>query len=532
MRTKFAHHKQCDIITERIILLIFIAIVVALLPLIIARDFTPSNELRYLSIADEALHRGLYFAFTNHGEIYADKPPLYLWIVMLGRKIFGCHLMWFLSFFSLVPTFIVAYIFDLWIRRSASRQTRITAILLLLSSDLFIGAGIILRMDMLMCMFIVIAFYLFYQMEVNRSTKVAYTYLFPLCIFMAVFTKGPMGILIPLAGTTGYLLLTKRIRAFHHYWGMKTWCILFFLCAVWFTCVYQEGGIAYIKNQLLHQTFGRAIHSFRHDHPFYYYIISYWYTIAPWSILGLVCLIHGTYRNLIQTTEEKFFLTVSVSTFILLSLISSKIEIYMLPAIPFFIYFTTLLFYKIKESALVSLALFIPSLLFALVLPCLIIMDKYDLITLPTPALIPAAIVFSAAGIASMTVLFIGKKTYSIYSLFAGLFAAVFCIGLNISTINPYIGYRHVCQTAKQLSRKYDLSYIYVYKMSRIDDIDVYIKHPALIIDDDAKENEFPRQGIVILPQETLDNGIPKGYIRYDDEPYAILVYNKHDTYN
>jgi hypothetical protein len=68
--------------------------------------------------------------------------------------------------------------------------------------------------------------------------------------------------------------------------------------------------------------------------------------------------------------------------------------------------------------------------------------------------------------------------------------------------------------------------------MSRIDDIDVYIKHPALIIDDDAKENEFPRQGIVILPQETLDNGIPKGYIRYDDEPYAILVYNKHDTYN
>ena len=56
-----------------------------MLPVMILRDFTPSNELRYLSIADEALRDGHLFAFTNQGEPYADKPPLYIWIVMLGK---------------------------------------------------------------------------------------------------------------------------------------------------------------------------------------------------------------------------------------------------------------------------------------------------------------------------------------------------------------------------------------------------------------------------------------------------------------
>ena len=50
---------------------------IALLPIMILRDFTPNNELRYLSIVDEAISNGNIFTFTNQGEIYADKPPLH-----------------------------------------------------------------------------------------------------------------------------------------------------------------------------------------------------------------------------------------------------------------------------------------------------------------------------------------------------------------------------------------------------------------------------------------------------------------------
>ena len=87
----------------------------AMLPILLLRDYTPANELRYLSIADEALRNGTFLTFYNHGQIYADKPPLYFWIIMLGKWIFGAHHMWFLSLFSLLPAFIICRTIDRWI---------------------------------------------------------------------------------------------------------------------------------------------------------------------------------------------------------------------------------------------------------------------------------------------------------------------------------------------------------------------------------------------------------------------------------
>ena len=56
-----------------------------LAPWMVLRDFTPANELRYLSIVDEALRDGHFFVFFNQGVPYADKPPLYFWLLMIFR---------------------------------------------------------------------------------------------------------------------------------------------------------------------------------------------------------------------------------------------------------------------------------------------------------------------------------------------------------------------------------------------------------------------------------------------------------------
>ena len=40
------------------------------------RDCTPANELRYLSIANEAIENGSFFEFTNNAIHNADKPPI------------------------------------------------------------------------------------------------------------------------------------------------------------------------------------------------------------------------------------------------------------------------------------------------------------------------------------------------------------------------------------------------------------------------------------------------------------------------
>ena len=143
-------------------------IVLAVLPLCIFRDFTVANELRYLSIADEALRAGSIFTFTNHGIDYADKPPLYFWIIMSGKLIFGKHSMLFLAIFSLVPALVILHIMDRWVRNLLTQNERLVAQLMLITSAYFLGTSVYLRMDMLMSMFIVLSMHSFYKMYTGK----------------------------------------------------------------------------------------------------------------------------------------------------------------------------------------------------------------------------------------------------------------------------------------------------------------------------------------------------------------------------
>lgn len=99
---------------------VLLATTVLMLPLLVWRDFTPDNELRYLSIADEALRNGSLFAFSNHGVPYADKPPLYLWLLMACRWLCGGWKMWAVGLLSLIPTLVTVGIMERWTRNFMS----------------------------------------------------------------------------------------------------------------------------------------------------------------------------------------------------------------------------------------------------------------------------------------------------------------------------------------------------------------------------------------------------------------------------
>lgn len=168
-------------------------LLLAVLPVLIFRDYTPSNELRYLSIVDEALRNGDIFTFTNHGIQYADKPPLYFWILMLGKWLLGNHAMWFASLFSFIPALVIMLVMDRWVEREVSVANRLSAQLMLMSCGLFLGLAVVLRMDMLMCMFIVLALRTFYQMLKGQGSKNWNQFLFPFYILWQFSPKGLWG---------------------------------------------------------------------------------------------------------------------------------------------------------------------------------------------------------------------------------------------------------------------------------------------------------------------------------------------------
>ena len=78
-----------------------------IIPVFVFRDYTPDNELKYISIIREALTDRNYFTFYNHDEIYADKPPLYFWLLMLLRLFTGVDNMLIYGMATLIPAYII-----------------------------------------------------------------------------------------------------------------------------------------------------------------------------------------------------------------------------------------------------------------------------------------------------------------------------------------------------------------------------------------------------------------------------------------
>lgn len=462
----------------------YLLVFLMLLPMMIWRDFTPANELRYLSIADEALQNGIMFSFYNHGIMYADKPPLYLWIVMLGKLIFGSHQMWFLSLFSLLPAFIIQVIMDKWTSIELSPGHRFSAKLMLITTGFFLGASIVLRMDMLMCMFITLSLYTFYKMFTGRESKYD-KYLFPLYIFLAVFTKGPVGIFIPVLSILAFLTIKGKIKQAPKFLGFRTWIIILLLCLLWFTLTWIEAGTGYLKDLLFNQTYNRAVSSFHHKEPFWYYGKTFLYSFAPWSLFYLLLIFVGIKNKLIKTDIDKFFLTIITTSLLFLSVVSSKIEIYLLPIYPFVAYLSVIILRRSKKTNAIIVVLVLLAVVFFLALPASILFSDNDsLLWLKeiNTTLIAGLFILSLAAVISMSFLIFSRNiTYSINSIAIGLLITIFIVSFKLPYLNSYIGFEKMCRAGLTLSKEEDK--FITYDIRRPENIDVFLGKPIIVAD-------------------------------------------------
>ena len=304
-----------------------------LLPLLLRREITPTNELKYLQIADEALRDGHFWCLYLDGAPYADKPPLYLWIIMACKRLLGFHCIPLLELFSLLPAFGVLAVFNRWCGASLRPEWRYVAEAALLTTAYFLGGALVLRMDMLMVLFITLAMQRFWLLDRGgpdrRSQRI-----FAVFVFLAIFSKGPVGLLFPLLGSLAWLAWERRLRDFGRAWGWRTWLILAVLCGIWWAFAYREGGAEYLRNLLFHQTFDRAVNAFHHPRPWYWYLYTAWYAMGPWSLLTIPVSVWGAWRRKTDPLT-RFCLVVSLTFFVVMSCFSGKLQIYLLPMFGF-----------------------------------------------------------------------------------------------------------------------------------------------------------------------------------------------------
>lgn len=418
---------------------ILIGYAIALMPILLLRDLTPDNEARYLSIVDDALSNGTFFTFRFEGEIYADKPPFFFWLMMLSKLACGGYCPWLMIvLFALLPGLATVWIMDRWLADDVAPKWRTPATMMLLTSAFFLASVVVLRMDMLMTMFIVLSLRSFWRIRQQEGNVGLERWLFPVYLFMALFTKGPIGILMPLCGTVAFLAVSGELKQIGRYWGWRTWGVLLGLCAVWFGCVYAEGGWAYLDNMLFHQTVGRAVNSFRHDHSAFYYCGAIWYILFPWSIAVIGCMLASLWPKERRTDMQRFMLTMSIATFIMLSCISSKLQVYMLPAIPFFTYSAILALPRYGGNVWIRAGLTVPAVGYVLALPGIIVTARIDgLAFLGSGFFYAAACVLTVSGIWALTRLWGAKAdtNMAIRVMAVSFMAAIFVGGFAVTNL-------------------------------------------------------------------------------------------------
>ena len=527
MRNNTPQTGKGNIFTRHPMMTVFVFTFVCLFPVMLTRDFTPSNELRYLSIANEALADGHTFAFYNHGLAYADKPPLYFWIVMLCRLLFGHHSCLALSMFSLIPAFVITGIMDKWVMKGKSAMDRMALAGMTLTCVMFLGTMIVLRMDMLMCMFIVLALWTFYRMYTGEGSRRQDSLTLPLWIFLALFTKGPVGLLMPPLAIAVFLAVKRDWKGFRKYLGLKTWGIIAALSAVWLTCVWLEGGLEYINNLLFKQTVGRAVNAFTHAKPFWFYLVAIIWCLAPYSLLlvgTFVASLLPVRNTCVEETSgqaqskvgisdtsdasncpkqgrsdlEILFLCTTISTVAMLSSFSSKLPIYLVPVFPFCVYLFPIVLDRIGERGWMRWGAGIFSIIFTVIglaaLPVLFGAVKIpalnDLLTeypfaLEAP-IINGIILLTLANILGIWFL-LKRKVWNIPALLlgAGLFLAVFSASAVVKDINPYIGYGSICSKVPEGT---DVATVFLHRPENIDayigrQITDYGKEPERLVE-------------------------------------------------
>lgn len=486
---------------------------IAFLPIMILRDFSVSNELRYLSIADEALLNGDWFTFTNNGVVYADKPPLYLWIVMLGKALFGQHCMWFISLFSLIPALVTMRVMRNWLVKECPLPDKgwiLTSQLMLITCGLFLGLNVFARMDTLMTLFIVLALHTFFKMFRGEGNFKTQSFLFGLYTFLAIFTKGPVGILMPLLCPLVFLLYKREARSFFHYWNWRMFLTVVVLCGAWFLCVYLEDrNTDYLQNLLFHQTAGRAVDAFHHKKPFYFYLIQIWPNLAPYSLLLVGIIAVGMFKHRLTSDTEHFWNATIWTTFVMLSLVSGKLGVYLAPIVPFFVFLTAALIRKFPWNGWLAASVAFPAGVMVLALPALVgIVLFSDLSYLGQPFFYIAAGIFSIAGVLAIISIKQRNLRKALNTIGFSILIGAFAGGFSIPALNPWIGYRDLCEKAVELKEEKGLEHFYSIYLRRSENTDVFLGEDIRQLDnqkDAVNQIENLHNTVLLLPERQIE---------------------------
>jgi 4-amino-4-deoxy-L-arabinose transferase-like glycosyltransferase len=273
------------------------------------------------------------FVLKLWDSIYTEKPPLFFWLVRVFVPLTAG-----VSLASLLAPIVIASCVLLWLTgRIAWRWYGVgagkAAIMVLVTLPLFLLLTSIGRMDMLLALCVTAGVYAFHRGYVEGSVE--FRLLAFLWMGLGLLSKGPFGIIFPLAVAVTALCISGKWR--------RLWCresllglaILLAVTALWLGPAVWFAGLDFFAALIGKQVYERAVAGVDHGEPAYFYLYVLPIILLPW-VLFLIPALRAAWLRWRELHSEcdlwlLCWLTVPL---IVLSLVREKLPVYLLPAMP------------------------------------------------------------------------------------------------------------------------------------------------------------------------------------------------------
>lgn len=232
--------------------------------------------------AREMLESDNWVIPTFNYDLRVDKPALLYWLQIQAYMRFGIN-----EFSARLPSAIAATLTVLVVyelgRSLFGATTGLLGAIVLASNIAFGVAARFANPDALLSLFCTSSM-LFFWMSYSSGGRAWFIWS-PICMGLAVLTKGPVGLVLPATVITLFLWRQGRLGLL---WDRRYLlaCLLFGLVAApWYAWVAADTKASFLSGFLLKHNVGRFLSPMEnHRGPVYYYLIVLAAGLAPWSI--------------------------------------------------------------------------------------------------------------------------------------------------------------------------------------------------------------------------------------------------------
>lgn len=299
------------------------------------RDLWDPDETRYAVIAREMRETGNWILPYLNGKIYAEKPPLFFWLVNFSVIFLGEDT----EFANRLPsalagllTFILTFIFG---AKLFNHRVGFIAALILGTCLIFPQVSRWMVLDSLFTLLSLFSLLSFYRGFENTDQRRKYFIMAGFFIGLGVLTKGPAAFLNILIFLIFAFIQKERER----FWNKDLLYGFIFsltIILIWLIPACWLGGEDYSKRIIIEQSIGRLSGSGKHVHsePFFFYFIRFPAGFFPWTVFLPSVFIWIWKERKWKEKSFRFLMVWFSVIFLFFTLSKGKKDTYILPLYP------------------------------------------------------------------------------------------------------------------------------------------------------------------------------------------------------